>query len=76
MEVCKYQMFGLGKFKDNCKNQHLAETCENLTACENVKSCHKRHPRVAKDSLWKRSAVSGLTVPTNTRKKCLQSNQD
>ena len=48
MEVCKYQKFGFCKFKGTCKNQHLVEICENLTACENVKSCHKRHPRVCK----------------------------
>ena len=48
MEVRKYKKFGFCKFKGTCKNQHVVEICENLTACENIISCHKRHPRVCK----------------------------
>ena len=48
MEVCKYQKFGFCKFKESCKNQHLLEICKNLTSCVNLKSCHKRHPRVCR----------------------------
>ena len=48
MEVCKYQKFGFCKFRDSCKNKHLVEKCESLSACVNIKSCLKRHPRVCK----------------------------
>ena len=46
--VCNYQKFGFCKYKDLCKNLHLKETCINLSACVNSKSCQKRHPRVCK----------------------------
>ena len=54
-EVCNYKKFGFCKFKDLCKKKHLKETCEDLSACENSKSCHKRHPRGCK-----RHAVEGF----------------
>ena len=31
-----------------CKNQHLEKTCQELSACENPKSCHKRHTKDCK----------------------------
>ena len=48
MEVCKYQRFGFCKFRESCKNEQLVEIFESLSACVNIKSCLKRHPRVCK----------------------------
>ena len=53
--VCNYQKFGFCKYKDLCKNHHLKETCKNLSACVNSKSCQKRHPRVCR-----KQAIEGV----------------
>ena len=47
-ELCYHQKFGLCKFKERCKNQHLEEPFQELPAFLNAKSCHKRHPNECK----------------------------
>ena len=42
--ACKFNKFGYCKFGNMCRKVHHLETCENYY-CENVKTCHKRHPR-------------------------------
>jgi hypothetical protein len=41
--LCFYQKFGFCKFIEHCKKKHLIETCKDLSACVDPKSCHKRH---------------------------------
>ena len=46
--VCNHQKFGSCKYKQSCKNKHLEETCQELSACLTLKSCEKRHPKKCK----------------------------
>ena len=61
--VCNYQKFGFCKYKDLYKNHHLKETCKNLSACVNSKSCKKRHPRVRK-----KQAIEAATKTVDLKK--------
>ena len=47
-EVCKHSKFGYCKYGKDCTGKHFDEECENLSECDNVKNCHKRHPKRCK----------------------------
>ena len=42
--ICKHYQKGFCKFLDNCRKQHIKESCPNEN-CSST-SCNKRHPRV------------------------------
>ena len=44
--VCKHYKFGFCKFGEKCHKQHLKETCQTEDC--NLKTCHKRHPKICK----------------------------
>ena len=44
--VCTYFKFGHCKFGEQCRKQHLKETCRQEN-CD-LSSCHRRHPRKCK----------------------------
>ena len=46
--ICQHHKFGYCRFKDQCKKEHLKEKCQSLSACTEVKSCNKRHPKACK----------------------------
>ena len=41
--VCRFYKFGFCKYKDNCRNMHIHDKCDNRS-CE-MKNCSLRHPR-------------------------------
>ena len=41
--ICKYDIFGFCRYKDQCKYKHFTETCTKKE-CKN-KKCEKRHPK-------------------------------
>ena len=41
--VCSYNKFCYGRFKDTCRNLHLNDICEKYSC--NITSCNQRHPR-------------------------------
>ena len=47
-EVCKHGKFGFCKFKQGCKKKHFTEVCENLSRCNNMNECEKRHPKACR----------------------------
>ena len=47
-EVCLFQKFGFCKFQGGCKRKHFQEVCDQLSKCNNIKQCEKRHPKTCK----------------------------
>ena len=41
--VCRFYKFGFCKYKDNCRNMHIHEKCDNRSY--EIKICSLRHPR-------------------------------
>ena len=41
--VCRFYKFGFCKYKDNCRNMHIHEKCDDRS-CK-IKNCSLRHPR-------------------------------
>ena len=44
--ACKHYKFGFCKLGEKCHKQHLKETCQTEDC--NLKTCHKRHPKICK----------------------------
>ena len=42
--ICRYFKFGLCKYLENCRFQHIKEICENKK-CD-INSCTSRHPKI------------------------------
>ena len=47
-ETCQYAKFGYCKYSKECKRQHHEEECEDLSRCQSIKSCMKRHLKYCK----------------------------
>ena len=46
--VCQHHKFGHCKFKQQCLKEHVKNECEDLSACREIKSCKKRHPKICR----------------------------
>ena len=46
--MCQFSKYGYCKYKDSCDKRHFNEECQELSSCQNIKNCHKRHPRICK----------------------------
>ena len=44
-----YHKFVFCKYKENCRNHHHQEHCEDLSACRTKKTCFKRHLKVCRN---------------------------
>ena len=44
-QICQYSKFGFCKFKDVCKRIHFNDMCKDLSHCQNITGCRKRHPK-------------------------------
>ena len=40
--VCQYFKYGYCRYRENCRHQHVHETCENNDC--NISTCNRRHP--------------------------------
>ena len=46
--MCHHHKFGFCKFKQQCLKEHVETECEALSACKEIKSCRKRHPKTCR----------------------------
>ena len=46
-EICKYSQTGFCKYREQCRNKHENELCEDSSKCSK-KPCTKRHPKECK----------------------------
>ena len=47
-QICQHHKYGYCKFQTQCQKIHVQGQCEALAACNGIKSCKKRHPKVCK----------------------------
>ena len=47
-QICQHPMYGYCKFQTQCQKIHVQGQHEAFAACNGIKSCKKRHPKVCK----------------------------
>ena len=58
-QICHHHKFGYCRFKEQCEKEHVKEECQALSACKEVRSCNKRHPKTCKRFVFERFCKFG-----------------
>lgn len=58
-QICHHHKFGYCRFKEQCEKEHVKEECQALSACKEVRSCNKRHPKTCKRLVLERFCKFG-----------------
>ena len=74
--VCKHNQTGFCKFRQDCKKDHVNETCRNIKICKDTK-CTLRHPKTCQTfevhgkCKYANCAYRHLSNSTNQKVECL-----